>query len=384
MKILATVTSSYAGRKRLRGIARFCREHRELYLQIERTPTALLPSHLTQLKHKGLRGIISDFVMESQEEKVRNSILDARLPSVFFDEALVEPFAKLSRKAFVVEDHAAIARAALAHLDTIGTFASYVFYSTFSLEGVSEKHWCMARAREFRRLLSERGIPVRLLSGRTPEADIRDLPKPVAVFAGFDGFASRLIFACQAAGIAVPNEVSVVGVDDNEDYCMASEPAITSVRPDFERQGYLAAQQLLRLMSTRSRKTIFLVPQETPTISIRSSTRPAFRFQPTVKGVEEFVTTHVSEALTPDAVARHLGISRRLLDLRLSKAGHPTVQETILRARLETVQHLLATTTFSIDYITGAAGFSNANVLKNLFKRRFDCSMRAWRKQFRK
>ena len=95
----------------------------------------------------------------------------------------------------------------------------------------------------------------------------------------------------------------------------------------------------------------------------------------------EFIRKNATKGIGPDDVADFLGVSRRLADLRFQQFSGETINETIVRHRLDAVKKFLATTDRSIRAISEACGYTEPTYLKTLFKRRFGTTMREWRAQ---
>ena len=95
----------------------------------------------------------------------------------------------------------------------------------------------------------------------------------------------------------------------------------------------------------------------------------------------EFIRKNAVKGIRVDDVAKALGISRRLADLRFQQFSGETINEAITRQKLDAVKKLLATTDRPIKVISEACGYTDLAYLKTLFKRRFGCTMRDWRRQ---
>ena len=96
-----------------------------------------------------------------------------------------------------------------------------------------------------------------------------------------------------------------------------------------------------------------------------------------------YIRKNALAGISVDDVARHLKVSRRLADLRFRALQGTTIGETVIVFRLEEVKRLLQTTNLPIDEIAAACGYQNPNYLKNLFRKRFNMSMRDFRHQAR-
>ena len=97
----------------------------------------------------------------------------------------------------------------------------------------------------------------------------------------------------------------------------------------------------------------------------------------------DFIDSHYAEDISGEDVARSLGVSRRLVELRLSEAGHPTLRKSIEDRRLKDLERLLKRTKMSISKATVLAGFTNVQRAKYVFKCRYGMAMRDYRASMR-
>lgn len=208
------------------------------------------------------------------------------------------------------------------------------------------------------------------------------LPRPCGVFAAMDFRAREVAEACRAAGLSVPFDIAIIGVDDDETLCESAAPTLSSVRPDFRGCGEAAVKTLGLLMDTPGR------PARRPTmawygahgVTIRASTR---RLRPDcdarVAAALEKIRREAADGIGADDVARSMGVSRRRAEMLFRPTGR-TIAAAICDARLDRVRLLLETTPMPINRIAGECGFSSVVYLAGLFKRKFGMPMRDWRK----
>ena len=206
------------------------------------------------------------------------------------------------------------------------------------------------------------------------------LPKPAGVFAAFDQRAKHVLDACRAVGIPVPEQVQVVGVDNEEYICEQTTPSLSSVLPDFERGGYMAADMLARLLAGGA-------PPATPLrygvkgVVERLSTQDARGAGRAVARALDFIRLHATSGISVGDVVKAVGGSQCLLERKFREVrGHTIVQE-ITEARLEKACDLLRRTTTPIPQIGSLCGFGSDAYLEALFKKRYGCTMRQWRRR---
>ena len=196
-----------------------------------------------------------------------------------------------------------------------------------------------------------------------------------------DELARTFISALTANGIRVPQDVAVLGVDNELILCTHMSPTLSSIQPGFERSGYLAAKSMDTLLSRGLGRSANAIAEPlhllSPIKSIiaRESTAPSSTTGLLVLRAENFIRNHVGESIHVDDVARHLKVSRRLLDKRFREVTGKTVLSAIHTAQLENVWDILHTTTLSISDIYTLYHFCSESQLKRLFKATYGMTM---------
>ena len=208
---------------------------------------------------------------------------------------------------------------------------------------------------------------------------IAALPKPCGIFAANDLRAKDVIEVCRAQSIGIPLQVMVLGADDEEFICRQVQPTLSSIVPDFEKGGFLAAEMLVDLLKGRQRRA------ERRLFGVRGIVERISTSDPNEAGrmvgrAQEFIRENAMTAgLTVGDVAKASGASIRLLQKNFRAVTGVTVSETIQNARLRRVCSLLSETSTPIGRIAELCGFGDDAHLKKLFRRRFRCTMRDWR-----
>ena len=282
----------------------------------------------------------------------------------------------------VKADNDDIGRAAARYLMGIGLFRSYAFVADRQ-----NRPWSRVRHEAFAATLAARGLACQTFQAEARQdprqqrlaAFLDGLAKPAAVFVSWDGRALDVLNAARTRGIAIPSEISVLGVDNDELLCENCTPPLSSVRPNTEGMGYAAAQALDRLMSKRHGTHVRAIHCPILGIAERESTHTPSPAAHIIARALHFIAQKAADDLVPDDVARHLHISRRLLDLRFRQYAKTTVQKAIIETRLATTQQLLATTTRPVKTILLAAGFKNVYHAQRLFKRQTGLTPGEWR-----
>ncbi|MBR1837472.1 MAG: substrate-binding domain-containing protein [Kiritimatiellae bacterium] len=210
---------------------------------------------------------------------------------------------------------------------------------------------------------------------------LSELPKPCGLMTCSDKRGKAVLDACRVAGVRVPEQISVISVDNDPVFCETAMPPLSSVEPDSEAAGYRAAELLCRALASGE------VPEKrtaetyaTKAFVERASSQDYKGAARLVAAARDYIRRNACAGIRTADVARALKVSVRLLHLRFSEVGDTTVHGEIERVRLDRVRELLRTTRLPIGEIGTTCGFASEANLKVLFKRRFGCTMRDWRR----
>ena len=372
--VLVVLTlSSVAGRKKLNGIHRFLNEGHDWDIELVRDDADFFS------RRNELRETEYDGILASSATAIPPIAADYRLPSVYVAYPQAKILADNPFSVFLVENEKAIAHAAVGHL-------------TLQCHGLTLAYvptrrpidWSDRRQAAFASELAKRGHDLAVFSGngenRPQLADwIRSLPKPAGILAAYDDRARDVIETCREIGLAVPEEISVLGIGNDGPICEMSRPGISSVEIDFELQGYRAARELQAMMLRRRKPTQRTIFTGIRDIVLRASTA-AGKSDSLATRAMDYIAAHAPSGITPADVVHHLNVSRSLAYLRFREAFGTTILEAILDRRLAHVKRLLETSDRPIAEIAVLCGYKNANYLKNQFRRTCGMSMRDWRR----
>jgi LacI family transcriptional regulator len=256
---------------------------------------------------------------------------------------------------------------------------------------VRGEHWSerrLAGVTEVARQLG-RAVPVHA-PGRSWERSqerlagfIRSLPRPVGLVACNDIHGLRALDACRRAGVVVPEEVAVVGADDDAELCELSDPPLTSVAFNPERVGYDAAAALDRMMrGERVPRRRVLVPPLG--VVARQSTEPLAVDDPLVARALNFVRRHACDGINVGSVLAEVPLSRRALEHRFRKRLGRSIKAEIRRLQMDRVKSLLAETDLPIAQISDQLGFHQPAYLSVVFKQETGQTPASYRRQARR
>lgn len=206
------------------------------------------------------------------------------------------------------------------------------------------------------------------------------LPKPIGVMACNDARALHLLDACHQRGILVPEEVAVIGVDNEEIFCELCNPALSSVAPDAERIGYHAAELLDRLMAGQplSRQRILIDPVRV--VTRRSSDTLAIK-ERTVSAAIRFISEQALHGCTVIDVVNFVRVSRSFLERSFRRHLKRSPQAEIRRVQGSRIKQLLTETDFTLERISELSGFEHPEYMSVVFKRLFGQTPGQYRKQ---
>jgi LacI family transcriptional regulator len=197
---------------------------------------------------------------------------------------------------------------------------------------------------------------------------LRSLPKPIGLMVCNDDRAQQVLEANKAAGARIPEEIAVLGVDNDEMICELTHPPLSSIALNFEEAGYEAAVQLDRQMRGRkaSRCEVNLRPTHVHT---RQSTDVLAVEDPIVARALRFIRTRAGEVLSVEDVVDATSTSRRLLERHFRQTIGLTIYSEIQRAHIERACRMLAETNWPLEEVARRCGFSNCVHFSVAFKR---------------
>ena len=218
----------------------------------------------------------------------------------------------------------------------------------------------------------------------TIAAELSSLPRPCGVMVYNDKGAREVINACNYAKLRIPEQIQIVGVDNDKDICENVRPHITSIEPDFFGCGWLAAQKLEELLATG--KTQNHTTCGVRRIAERDTTRDLSCAARLVTSAEKLILSYACQGMPPSpkgltvqSLADALRVSRSLLKIRFRKVREEGVAAAIRRRKLEEVCRLLRETDLPIGEIAVRCGFPVPTHLNALFRRTFGTTLRAYR-----
>lgn len=371
-------TSQSFGRELFRGITRYIRENGPWSVFfVQRGVCDRVPKWLKKWSGDGI-------ISRINTPDIRQFAADTDIPMVDLNEQLRGMGVPL-----ISNDHAAVGRMAAEHLLQRG-------FEHFAYVGYNGLYWSDCRRDAFAEAACEsdvcdvyscRAQAPRRFRDDTWELEmehvirwVKKLPKPVGVMACDDFRGLQLLEACAVASIAVPQEVAVVGVGNDDVACEMASPPLSSVVLNSFRMGYDAAVLLDRLMRGErvDVKERLLPPLD---IVTRQSSDVMAVADPVVSKAMRFIHEHACDGIKVTDVLRHMLVSRTVLEDRFHKALDRSAHEMIIEARTKRVKELLAQTELSLADIADRTGFRHVEYLCTVFKRETGWTPTAYREE---
>jgi LacI family transcriptional regulator len=361
--LLIETAGSY-GRGLLAGVARYNREHGGWSTYFRPRPVSEpLPAWLAKWKGDGILARIDS-------KEVAEFVLQLGIPAVNL--RLNVPSLPIP---YVGLDHAEVGQLAAVHLMDRG-FKSFGFCGRPRgvHPGLDE------RGDRFKEVVTAAGFPFSQFQARKQEGVLgwekeqqqivnwlETLPRPVGILASNDERGLEVLDACRRRGFAVPDEIAVVGVDNDEPLCELAIPPLTSIDPNPLQIGYAAAEFLDQLMGGKKRLPLIKLISPRGIIVRRSSDTLASE-DTDVNDALHFIRDRFAKNIGVTDVLTHVGVSRGVLQQKMKQVIGRTIHQEIERVRLNRAKELLAMGNLSIKQVAREVGFSSPQYLTRVFR----------------
>lgn len=267
-------------------------------------------------------------------------------------------------------------------------------FKRFAYCGFDDIVWSRDRGESFRKRIAENGFETHFYkqprtraqcSWRNEQAYMADwlmsLPKPIGLMSCNDDRGQNVAEICKIVGLYVPDEIAIIGVDNDEVICGLSDPPLSSIPLNAERAGYEAAELLDRLMSGEKMAGQRIIDCPTHVITRQSTDILAIEDREVVDSVR-FIRQHSKEPIQVTDVVETTTLSRRALEQRFRNVLGRSVLSEIRRVRIELVAQMLVDTTLSISQIALALGYTGVDHIARYFKREMGMNLLAYRKKY--
>lgn len=372
--ILLLETSREFGRELLKGIARYSKLHGPWSFYLE--PRGL-KSSVPRIKNWKADGIIM------RNSVISSDLIKLKLPTVL----CLHETRRLKHLPVVVTDSRVITNLASEHLLNRG-MKNFAFCGFDSLEWSNERREC------FTERISEAGFKVNIYKNSAKSVSwdkeqillkkwLAKLPKPVGILACNDDRGQQVLEACKLARLNVPEDVAVIGVDNDPIICGFCDPPLTSIALNTEHAGYAVAELLDKLMKGEPMNGQEIKVTATHVVR-RQSTDIVFVEDEAVSNAVKYIRQNSKNKIRVNDVVAQTCLSRRSLESRFRKQIHRSIQEEIRRVRTDLITQMLIETNLSISEITAMFNFTDVEHISRYFKKEKGLGLREFRKLCRK
>lgn len=328
-------------------------------------------------------GIIADF----DDPLIGEALAHSKLPVVAVGGSYENARAYPKGIPYVATDNHGLMKLAYEHLIEAGLTR----FACFSLPPAQANRWAQEREKAFRRLMQRDGLNVEVYRGLGTSAPLWDsaveqqiawlqsLPKPIGIIAVTDARARQLLQACLTAGIAVPEEVALIGIDNDPLTRTLTRVPLSSVIQGTETMGRTAAALLHQMLHGKPcAGAQILVPPEAINVQASSLHQPLGN--PYVMQALLFIRQYACQGIKTAQVAAYVGVSRSSLESHFRKERGCSVHDEILRFKLAAAAKGLASHEQAIADVAAQCGFTSAQYLHTVFRREFGCTPREYQR----
>lgn len=360
-------TSTSYGRGLLRGISRFAKTNGKWSLFLEPSGADGSLVHAERWEADGL-------LVRVHTRRLADRVLKTSLPAVDLGYVIPDLFP------WSISNHQQrVGEVAAEHLLACGL-------RNFGFCGWGPAHppakaWEPIRLDAFRRVIGRTGGTVAAYTWPRLKRDrewnraqphlaewLHAQPRPIGIMAANDLRASQLLDAARRAGLRVPEDIAIIGVDNDEMLCELSTPSISSVALNLERIGYEGAGLLSKLMRGRPypKRPIRIPPLG---VMARQSTDVIATDDALIADAVRFIRSRFQDPIDVSDVLNHIGVSRRTLELRFRDAMGCSPYQELHRCRLNHARSLLLETELTVRQIASRCGFPYVENFHAVFRR---------------
>jgi LacI family transcriptional regulator len=265
-------------------------------------------------------------------------------------------------------------------------FANLAFF------GLTQARWSAERMEHFSQYLAKKGYNVHVFKEKqvllrndlTPFARLwintaltmgqqkliewlKQLPKPVAILASCDIFACYLINVAKEAGFNIPDEIAILGVNNDNALCNICNPPLSSIAFNFKKAGYDAAKLLDKMISGHETMQGQCIEIQPTHVETRGSTDIYAIDNPAIVDAMKYIRENGNTPLQVDAIANHVCMSKRLLQLKFHDLIGKSVHDEIIQAHFEIAKAMLIETNLPVDEIAAHSGFHYTSNMRRAF-----------------
>jgi len=267
-------------------------------------------------------------------------------------------------------------------------------FNKFAFCGFDDIHWSRERGAVFAETLKDAGFETYFFQKPSTKTRhtwdkqqnqiaqwLKTLPLPVGLMACNDDCAQNIVQACKIAGLHIPYDVAILGVDNDQLVCNLTDPTLSSISLNFRRAGYEAAEQLDKMMTGEKPSQDTIVIQATHINSRQSTDIMAIEDRDVAKAVR-FIRHNAKKDFYVDDVVADAGLARRTLERRFIKIVGHSINREIVRARVKQIAQMLVETNISVASIAMDLGYPGYEHISRYFRKEMGCSPLEYRKKY--
>lgn len=267
-------------------------------------------------------------------------------------------------------------------------------YRNFAFYGFKGAIWSRERADGYSHEIEKQGYKLAILENDNKDREewsynhtvlgnwLQSLPKPVALFACDDHFALQISETCNVYNINVPDDIAILGVDNDDLLCNISDPPLSSIVLDVENGGYNAGK-LLHQLITKEITEPFNIVVNPLIIERRKSTEKYAVSDKNIRIILNYIEKNYANHLSVEELVKQVPLSRRVLEKKFKEETGESLYQYIQNYRIDQFTRLLITTDYSLFEAALQSGFENYKNVSRIFRKYKALSPAEYRKRYK-
>ena len=267
-------------------------------------------------------------------------------------------------------------------------------YRNFAFYGFKGAIWSRERADGYSHEIEKQGYKLAVLENDNKDREewsynhtvlgnwLQSLPKPVALFACDDHFALQISETCNVYNINVPDDIAILGVDNDDLLCNISDPPLSSIVLDVENGGYNAGK-LLHQLITKEITEPFNIVVNPLIIERRKSTEKYAVWDKNIRTILNYIEKNYANHLSVEELVKQVPLSRRVLEKKFKEETGESLYQYIQNYRIDQFTRLLITTDYSLFEAALQSGFENYKNVSRVFRKYKSLSPAEYRKRYK-
>ena len=332
---------------------------------------------LSFLKQQGCKGVIANIPTASQAQQ----LLEIGMPIIAYSS-----LQSMGNIPFISSDSQQLAKVAFEYL--LGKQ-----FKHFGFFGLTEARWTDDRLKHFSDFVTQsghdlhvfRGQPIHVANNLPSYAKLwtdttmkrgqqeliqwlEELPKPIAILVSCDILGCHLSHLVQETGLSIPDDIAILGIDNNEALCNICIPRLSSIAMNLNKAGYDAAELMYQIISGKAQLEGQHIKIQPMQVKERASTDIFAISDPDVVKALKYIRMHNHEPMQVDEIAAHVCISKRSLQMKFHQVLGASIHDEIIHAHFLTARNLLLETDLPIDKIAIRSGFHYSSNMRRAFQ----------------